>query len=186
MFSALTEILSLGLGWGGRGEMGGGRNNTHRDRSWPSQPFSGTNTHTISLYSLPHEVPVAGIGGLAIPQPHLLMQIVVKQDQIEVQLQAPQRPLLDSMLTATLLRTGRGKGEMGLLIGLPPRIVESQKALSLSPRQLCQAGSPSLCLSHLLWFMCNMKPVVTTLGMGGSSADAGSPGQFPALGQGQG
>lgn len=33
----------------------------------------------------------------------LLMQIVVKQDQIEVQLQAPQRPLLDRMLTTTFL-----------------------------------------------------------------------------------
>lgn len=44
-----------------------------------------------------------------LPQAHLLMQIVVKQDQVEVQLQAPQRPLLDSMLGATLLRMG-GEG----------------------------------------------------------------------------
>lgn len=58
--------------------MGVGTETLTWTRSWPSQPFSGTNTHTISLYSLSHEIPVAGVGGLAFPQPHLLMQIVVK------------------------------------------------------------------------------------------------------------
>lgn len=46
------------------------------------------------------------------------MQIVVKQDQIEVQLQAPQRPLLDRMLTTTFLRTGQGKGERNRVLNM--------------------------------------------------------------------
>lgn len=79
IFSALTEIWSLGLGWEGRVEMGRGAETTlTRTRSLSSQPFSGTNIHKSSRYSLPYEVPVAGVGGLAIPQSHLLMQIVVK------------------------------------------------------------------------------------------------------------
>lgn len=39
-----------------------------------------------------------------IPQPHLLMEIVVKQDQVEVPLQALKRPLLDTVLAAASLR----------------------------------------------------------------------------------
>lgn len=47
--------------------------------------------------------------------------------------------------------------------GWPPtpavsrRVEESQKAHSLAPKQFCQARNPSLCLSHLLWLMCNME-----------------------------
>lgn len=41
-----------------------------------------------------------------IPWPHLLMKIVVKQDQVEVSLQAPQRPLPDAVLAAASLRGG--------------------------------------------------------------------------------
>ena len=39
-----------------------------------------------------------------IPQPHLLMERVVKQDQVEVPLQALKRPLLDTVLAAASLR----------------------------------------------------------------------------------
>lgn len=39
-----------------------------------------------------------------IPQPHLLMEIVVKQDQVEVPLHALKRPLLDIVLAAASLR----------------------------------------------------------------------------------
>ena len=42
--------------------------------------------------------------GSLIPPPHLLMEIVVKQDQVEVSLQAPQRPLPDAVLAAAFLR----------------------------------------------------------------------------------
>lgn len=38
------------------------------------------------------------------------MEIVVKQDQVEVALQAPQRPLPDTVLAATSLREENGKG----------------------------------------------------------------------------
>lgn len=51
--------------------------------------------------------------GPLLPQPHLLMEIVVKQDQVEVSLQAPQRPLPDTVPPATSLREGerkRGRG----------------------------------------------------------------------------
>lgn len=40
------------------------------------------------------------------PQPHLLVEIVVKQDQVEVSLQALQRPLPDTVLAAASLRRG--------------------------------------------------------------------------------
>lgn len=92
---------------GFRGEMGRGAH-LLAPHNLPQGP-----THTISLYSPTPGAPVAGAGGLLLPQPHLLMQIVVKQDQIEVQLQAPQRPLLDSMLATTFLGTGREMEKRG-------------------------------------------------------------------------
>ena len=49
------------------------------------------------------------------PEPHLLMQIVVKEDQVEVSLQAPQRPLPDTVLAAASLRGEGGEVKMGLL-----------------------------------------------------------------------
>lgn len=49
--------------------------------------------------------------GPLLPQPHLLMEIVVKQDQVEVPLQAPQRPLPDTVPPATSL--GEGERERG-------------------------------------------------------------------------
>jgi hypothetical protein len=53
--------------------------------------------------------------GLLCPQPHLLMQIVVKQDQVEVSLQALQRPLPDPVLATASLRKGRQEVKEGLL-----------------------------------------------------------------------
>lgn len=87
-------------------------------------PSSGTNTHVPSpLFSstgVPlNLMPVTGWGGWRGSRghgsthprgPHLLMEIVVKQDQVEVALQAPQRPLPDTVLAATSLREEDGKG----------------------------------------------------------------------------
>lgn len=53
MFSALTEILSLGLGWEGRGEMGGqNRNNAHRDPLLALPTFL-RDQHTLQSHSIP-------------------------------------------------------------------------------------------------------------------------------------
>lgn len=105
--------------------------------------------------------------GPLIPQPHLLMQIVVKQDQVEVPLQALQRPLPDTVLTAASL--GGGEERLGGKDGVPgatPFPSPERQELSLrnpqntiSPpfiTQSCQAGNSSkhLTLSHLLGLIC--------------------------------
>ena len=60
-----------------------------------------------------HQVRVSGTEGdldvsahrfLVGVEHHLLMEIVVKQDQVEVPLQALKRPLLDTVLAAASLR----------------------------------------------------------------------------------
>lgn len=47
---------------------------------------------------------------LPFPQPHLFMQIVIKQDQVKVLLQALQCPLPDTVLAAAALRGGDREG----------------------------------------------------------------------------
>lgn len=56
--------------------------------------------------------------GPLIPLPHLLMEIVVKQDQVEVSLQAPQRPLPDTALAAAFLRGRDQEGGRAVKMGL--------------------------------------------------------------------
>lgn len=76
----------------------------------------------VTVVERPGGTPGEGVVGPLIPQPHLLMEIVVKQDQVEVSLQALQRPLPDTMLAAASLRGGDGEEgpvvKRGLL-GLP-------------------------------------------------------------------
>lgn len=64
------------------------------------------------------------------------MEIVVKQDQVEVALQAPQRPLPDTVLAATSLRRGwegRQVVKMGML--RPPIPIPKGQELSLRNSQ---------------------------------------------------
>lgn len=67
-----------------------------------------------------------------IPQPHLLMEIVVKQDQVEVPLQALKRPLLDTVLAAASLGGKDREGpavKMGQFRPTPSLEVKPQKSL---------------------------------------------------------
>lgn len=123
----------------------------------PHPPSSGTNTHVPTLLphstgssSTPHQSPW-GRGlegpqekrhGSTHPQAHLLVEIVVKQDQVEVSLQAPQRPLLDTGLAATSLRGGDQEAGQGSKDAAPqppfPDVRESslrgaQRTIYLSP-----------------------------------------------------
>lgn len=98
------------------------------------------------------------------PRPHLLMEIVVKQDQVEVLLQAPQRLLPDTVLAVASLREKNQEGERGGKDGAaratqsPPQ--EGQELSLRNPQkticsplitQFCQAESSSrhLTLPHL-------------------------------------
>lgn len=60
--------------------------------------------------------------GPLMPRPHLLMEIVVKHNQVEVSLQAPQCPLPDTVLAAAPLRGGDGREGKEVKMGLlwPP------------------------------------------------------------------
>lgn len=90
-------------------------------------------------------------GASSHPGPHLLMQIVVKQDQVEVSLQALQGPLPDTLLAAASLRGGDrrdvGEVKMGLLWPYNPT-QEGQELSLRNPRrqstspftQFCQLG----------------------------------------------
>ena len=98
-----------------------------------------------------------------IPQPHLLVEIVVKQDQVEVSLQALKRPLLDSGLAAASLR-GRDPEGPAVKTGQlrAPNPIPGSQASEIPRGQptlpfitlFCRAGSSCkhLTLSHLLWF----------------------------------
>lgn len=103
--------------------------------------------------------------GPPVRRPHLLMEIVVKHNQVEVSLQTPQRPLPNTVLAVASLKGEDQEGEWGGKNGAagasqpPPQegqelsLRNPQKTIcaSLHHTQFCHAGSSSkhLTLPHL-------------------------------------